>query len=401
MKKVLIITPTPTHPDTAGNRKMVKYLASFFKERGYEVHCLYLAFEQYDKAAMKAFFNGHLFEIAKDDLYRTSFNLHQLSLRLRLKWFRVAVRLKKWLGLIGQDDFLYNSHLDQHIGINALDAARKLIDPKAYDIVVCEYVWMSSLLSLFGSKTFKIIDTHDKFSDRYKVFQELGKKPEWISLYPGEEKRGLKRADLILALNENERNYFSHLTGHKTILFGCLPGYSPLPRKSFEKHLLYIASANELNLLSINWFIKEVFPLVQESDPMVKLIIGGRISSKVHSDNPSIEMIGEIESALDFYKSGDIVINPELGGTGLKIKTLEALSIGMPIVATTSGAAGVMQPNKDHILIGNTSVDLAGCIIRLLKDERLRVQVSENAIQWFKDYKLSIEKGLLDAVGVV
>ena len=60
--------------------------------------------------------------------------------------------------------------------------------------------------------------------------------------------------------------------------------------------------------------------------------------------------MGRIDRIEDFYSAVDVAINPMIAGTGLKIKTVEAMNFGVPIVSTISGSEGLPVVQKYHAL---------------------------------------------------
>jgi len=60
------------------------------------------------------------------------------------------------------------------------------------------------------------------------------------------------------------------------------------------------------------------------------------------------KMLGRIDRLDDFFSSCDIVTNPERGGTGIKIKTIEAMAFGAAVLTTEAGAVGIGSPSRFH-----------------------------------------------------
>jgi glycosyltransferase involved in cell wall biosynthesis len=189
-----------------------------------------------------------------------------------------------------------------------------------------------------------------------------------------------------LAVVQEDADYFSKLSGKKSLIFNYIPEIIDLPEKVFSKKLLYIASANKINIGTINHFIEKTFPLILKIHPETKLIVGGSICQELKKDH-NIELKGNCDDLKSFYESGDIVINPELSGTGYKVKTLEALTYGMPIVATTAGAFGVTSKNNNHLFIADSPQEFAEIIDRLFCNPELIKTTGANAHKWIKMLK--------------
>ncbi len=394
-KKVLFISPTPTHPANAGNRLHIKSLVTFFKEQNWDVHFLYLAIEDYDKDAMFSFFNGKLNIITRDIIFQKQKTFGYLKKKFNQITNRCLRKAQQKTGIITISQYLHNSEVDSHFSVYISGIIKKLQSTHNFNVVICEYVFISKSLKYFNQSVFKIIDTHDRFTDRFQTYLNTKLKPGWLSLYKDQEKKALKRADLILATHKNDADYFSNLSGKKNIIFNYIPEITTLPKKLFEKKLLYIASDNEINKATIESFITTTFSLILKSHPDTQLLIGGKICKKLSTKNAKVILIGEVENIKNFYSLGDIVINPEMNGTGYKVKTLEALSFGMPVVATTAGAAGAIQPFSNHLFIADTPEEFTKAVNDLFCNNEVLLQTSINAHKWVNGYKERIANTLI------
>ncbi|MFC9553289.1 glycosyltransferase family 4 protein [Rhodococcus sp. NPDC056960] len=95
------------------------------------------------------------------------------------------------------------------------------------------------------------------------------------------------------------------------------------------------------NIAAIDYLTERVMPLVKnamgEAAPTV--VVGGRGTSRWDS-YPGVEVVGEVESAADFYGSVDVVVVPRMGSaTGISVKMLEAISSGVPVIVPEQLAA--------------------------------------------------------------
>jgi glycosyltransferase involved in cell wall biosynthesis len=204
----------------------------------------------------------------------------------------------------------------------------------------------------------------------------------------------LRRADIIIALQENERFYFENLSGKKSICFYSFPEVNHVPSKIFEKKLLYFASSNVINVRALEYFVEEILPIVKQKHPDVLLLVGGSICNAIPKKEEHFKCLGLIDNPVDFYKQGDIVINPELEGSGLKIKTIEALCYGLPVVTTRVGASGATGLNNEHLMIAETSHDFANALIELIEDDTLRNNIKTRALKWVNVNKEKMKKEL-------
>jgi|GEM_PF-714296 len=397
--KALIISPTPTHPANAGNRVHIQSLCSLLMAAGWQIDFVYLAYESCDEAAMRAFFQQRLYIVSRERLFGRHPLIPYYTGRLAAKYrrWRRGRQLKR--EVISKQQYQFNSEADDNFPAGAGPVIRQLKVANSYQAVICEYAYLSKAFTFFGEDVIKVLDTHDCFSDRYKIYLESNLAPSWVSLYEDQEAKALRRADLILAVQDREKELFERLSHRKVIKYNYVPEMRVLPGRSFERKLLYFASDNEINRLTLQYCLQEIMPRLRKECPGVTLLIGGRISRKAEVVDNDVKVLGEFEDPGLFYALGDIVINPEQGGTGYKIKALEALSYGLPFVSTTKGAAGVLEPYKDHLLVADDADAFVAAIKRLVDDPMLRQQVSSNAVRWMEQYRADMKTGLLEYIG--
>lgn len=83
-----------------------------------------------------------------------------------------------------------------------------------------------------------------------------------------------------------------------------------------------------------------------------------------------------------FYEACDVVIAPILFGSGTRIKILEAMAYGRPVVSTTMGAEGMGLINGEHLLIADTMVDFAKALVRIAQNPSLGAELAVKARQF-------------------
>ena len=125
-------------------------------------------------------------------------------------------------------------------------------------------------------------------------------------------------------------------------------------------------------------FIEHGWPKVLASVPDAHLIFGGRGSEKLESAQNNICGLGYVQDELKFFDLGQIFLNPQLSGAGIKIKNLNALAAGKTLVTTPVGAQGIGFAEGTHFLLGSSPEELASQIIRAMSDRQLAANVAEN-----------------------
>jgi len=123
-----------------------------------------------------------------------------------------------------------------------------------------------------------------------------------------------------------------------------------------------------INVHGITWFIEQVLPLVRGRVPSVELWLVGGICDRVRSDLPHVRRLGFVERLDELYGRVAAVINPQRFGTGLSIKSVEALAYGAPLVATDSGARGLEEGAGVAFLQADSPEAFSQCLVGLLRD---------------------------------
>lgn len=155
----------------------------------------------------------------------------------------------------------------------------------------------------------------------------------------------MQRCPHIFALQEQEAAYFQILSPNSKVynLFGNFE-YHPQPMIGNHK-LLFLSGNNEFNQNGIKWFLNEVFPSIRKSIPDVELLVGGGICKVLPSLGKieGVSAMGYIDNPAEFYAKADVAINPVFQGTGLKIKTFEAISFDKVTLVHPHSMAGVFR----------------------------------------------------------
>jgi glycosyltransferase involved in cell wall biosynthesis len=114
--------------------------------------------------------------------------------------------------------------------------------------------------------------------------------------------------------------------------------------------------------------LTRVWPLVLREHSGARLLVAGRGLEflRTRELGPGVELIGEVPSGADFIRSLAILLFPLPRGSGMKVKTLEAIAAGVPVVTTPAGAEGIDA--GEGIIVAEDDETLAGAAARLLTD---------------------------------
>lgn len=138
----------------------------------------------------------------------------------------------------------------------------------------------------------------------------------------------------------------------------------------------------EANFEAMRFFLSEVLPLVRATRPRVTLRITGR-SDGVPLDRlplgENVVLTGYLADVRPAIARSSVCVVPMTLGGGTRLKILEAMALGTPVVATSKGAEGLEVTSGEDILIADTPEEFAAQTLRLLEDPELRARLADNA----------------------
>jgi glycosyltransferase involved in cell wall biosynthesis len=197
------------------------------------------------------------------------------------------------------------------------------------------------------------------------------------------EKRALRDVDAVIAISAADAAGLRELAHVDAVVVPPFiePG-APRVESTRAAALGYIGHLGwQPNAYGLDWFCREVWPLVRRRVPDATLTIAGPGLRK-RSDGsllvppkwsqPGIKTVGFVDDLEDVYRGTLGLVAPVLGGSGVRMKLLEAMKAGMPTVTTTDGAAGLDITDGREMLVADDPADFAANVTRVLSDAGLR-----------------------------
>jgi glycosyltransferase involved in cell wall biosynthesis len=299
-------------------------------------------------------------------------------------------------------------------------AFQQTIDRYQPDVIICQYVTTAWLLDgLSQSQRHDIhciIDTHDLLSARNEQFEQRGH-GHWIDISREEESSVLAKFDTVIAIQHAEAALMRAMApdtrvivaGHQAVGCEIVRRKETAESSDVKFSLGYIGSVNASNFDAIEGFLEQVWPRVAK-DGSIELVVAGAIcetiAEKVAQLNLDtagrVRLLGRVNNVVDFYQEIDAAINPVQFGTGLKVKTVEALSHGIPVLTTEPLADNRGEPSAG-IIYCKSLAELADKVEWLLADdkqlyERLQSAALEIAIGSGNQCGQAVYQQLLDEI---
>lgn len=136
---------------------------------------------------------------------------------------------------------------------------------------------------------------------------------------------------------------------------------------------------------AVERLVGDVWPLVLERHPQARLMLAGKgMEQAAFSHLPErqgVEWWGEVPSATGFLRELGVLLYPLTEGSGAKVKVLEALALGIPVVSTPAGAEGL--GGSEGLTVESEDSKLATATVRLIEDGAARAAAADAAYRTF------------------
>lgn len=151
------------------------------------------------------------------------------------------------------------------------------------------------------------------------------------------------------------------------------PPPRPLPATRRDLRVLYVGTVHyPPNLLGLKWFIRECWPRVRRAFPHAMLDVVGRGGRQLPASDPGITVHDYVEDLSAAYAAAAVFVVPLFSASGLRLKILDAMNHGLPVVSTTVGYAGIEATAGRDLLVADEAAGFAEHVCALLGDPALR-----------------------------
>ncbi len=375
-KKVLWISPYAPYDKIthAGGKVENYYVKNLNRAENIELHLISCAVSQ---------------EICKLDLeqYKISHTLC-ITDKSTLYWILKKIfNLESTINPFNRNGRLLQNWMEYLLKKAIADYAEKKGDP---DIVVLQWTACVFLTEYVKAKfpASKVVGIEEDVT-----FQAYGRKVGNLSgiskftkrmeynIIKKKELRMLKQVDLVWTYTEKDRQLLTDngIRESKIDVFvSYYEDYSEVKYTGEDNYLVYYGNmGRKENYGAVLWMIREILPKLPDSD--IKLVVIGANPAKELLDEVSdrVEIVGYVDSPEQYFAQATCMVIPLLEGAGIKVKILEAMSAGVPVLTNEIGIEGIPAVDGKEYLLCKDAEDYVKAIMKLIKRKELRESISK------------------------
>lgn len=287
-------------------------------------------------------------------------------------------------------------------------AMRQLIDRLAaetgFDIAHADQLNMAQYAARVPTAR-KVLDAHNALWLLYqRLWQTMSSGPKkWLlgrdwRLLKTYEGRICREFDGVLAVSEEDKTALQEAISnvqHSTFNIQrareitVIPiavdtdEVAPVVRQPNADHILHIGTMYwPPNIDGILWFIRDIYPHIRAKHPHIIFdVVGARPPQEIidlGGNGSGINVTGYVPDPMPYRQQAGVMVVPLRAGGGMRVKILEALAQGLPIVSTTLGCEGIAVTHGQNILIADPPHEFATAVLHLLDNPETAAQLGQN-----------------------
>ena len=272
--------------------------------------------------------------------------------------------------------------------MNALKAA----DPEGFDLIWAERPHIARLCAGFAGKTIIDLDDHEhlKIAHQLNIAKTLLCRIKHFYrywLYRRVETLWSRRFLASVVCSEKDRAYLRRHGGGDAFV---VPNGSDLATTAERQpgaeaaplRLVFLGNLDyRPNGDALDYFVADILPALVQARPEVQLdVIGPNLEGADAKKRPvNIRLRGFVDDLGAALMQYDMMVAPIRVGAGTKLKVLDALKVGLPVVATSVAAEGLELTHGQDLWIADTASDFIEGILRLKRDPELAEKMAANA----------------------
>lgn len=294
------------------------------------------------------------------DYYRKKTNIETIYINLAIK------PVDAFFNLFTQKSYHVQRFISKDFELKLVEVLKE----ETYDIVQLETLFISPYIEIIRkhSEAKIILRSHNIEHLIWKRVAEITSNPLkkiylqhiWKTL-KNYELGKLNTYDGIVTITKNDGDFFKE--NGCTIPITAIPFGISLEKFSKTRNaetkfptLFHIGAMNWIpNIEGVKWFLDNVWNKVSETFPDLKFYLAGREMPEWLKELriKNVEVLGEVEDALDFVAAHAVEVVPLFSGSGIRIKIIEGMAMGKAVVSTSIGAEGINVINGENIMLAD------------------------------------------------
>lgn len=286
-----------------------------------------------------------------------------------------------------------------------VDLIIRIITKNNPNIALIDYGFLGQYISLFRKNGIPVIyGTHNAQSEIIKQLPTKGFVRKIRQVYNTQveqfhEKFYFKKAQLLITVSSEDKEFHSKFYPVNNIF--VIPNFldESLYRAKYKRENYFVMTANfnaYQNLEGIRWFLDSIWD--NELDKKHKLLIVGKGSDMLQSKIPklanfsNVHIEGPVENIVPYIAKAKAVIIPLLHGSGSRLKCLEAMALGTPIISTSKGIEGI---SSKFITVSNSNLEFKNSITNFTYHLEASDSIKK---EFYSSYSLTVNKNRIEKI---
>ena len=370
MKKVLLVYPHNFLQGAMGTNMRVMQIAWLLKELGCQID--QFGYENFQEGSSFHDFNAQntnglinnlfVYNFEDDKVYNNTLlrKGHRLSQLLRGNY------ILSWVTPGVQNKF------------------SQILENNKYDAILTFYTYLAPLFQNREVQAKKIYFMEDSvFIQQHSIASQRAK--QYIT--PGKlldsDLALMQVFDQVFCISKDEQLFYQRLLDKPVgFLPHIMPVKQPLRKDIKDKkwEVFFIGFSNLFNEEGLHWFMEEVYPRL---DKHLNILLAGSAAQIVKEPYDNIAVTNFVEDLDATYADVKAVICPLFRGTGMKIKVVEAMAKGIPVVCTDRGVDGLPDKTLSGCLVTQDPEEFAEFLNHLANDEEFYRKTSQQVESYY------------------
>ena len=371
-RKMLIVYPNNFLQGMQGTNSRVFQLVKLFKEIGYEID--FFGYENFTPySSFKDFEN-----LNTDNLINNLYIYDFQQPRKNKKEFIIKKLKRKF----NKDK---KNYLQNWTNPDIQDMFDDITSKNNYDVVILFYTYLANLIKNSAYNYKKVYFMEDSMFLQQYSWDKNNNKDLTLGKLIDEEIERLKYFDEYFCISYDEKIFYEKLVERKMNFlphissdFGKESESKPLNKRKWD--VFFIGFNNPFNVEGLNWFLSEVYLYL---DKNLRILLVGSATKEIHVSYTNVDIIQFVPNLDDVFKDIKVSVCPMFKGTGMKIKVVESMEKGIPVVCNERGVDGLPDKTECGCLVTEDPKEFAEYINKLVKDKEFYDEISEKIRKYY------------------